>query len=325
MSEKKISFSLPIKRVPDIKEEDRIDLAGKVAFITGGSRGIGKATCERLAQAGCKVIGTARNPSNYEKPEHYELRQLDVRSDDSVKKCVDGIIADYGHIDILVNNAGIGQYGRLIKSMPKDWINLFETNLFGQHRVTVACYDHMIRPETRIISIGSLEGSIPIPYMSIYGISKRALSWWSVLLALEQQQVKNGPTFSVLEPSYVASTFADKAQTDNYVHTEPDSDEKQVKLNALFFPLAIKKGMSPESVADAIYRIACSKEPRQQYFIDKKNEMVIGIGKSIEDLLTLVSIQPIEHTMQEISNAMNYITNTYGRFGGILSFLFKPR
>ena len=193
-AEKKITFSLPIKRVPDIKEDACIDVTGKVAFITGGSRGIGKATCERLAQAGCTVIGTARNPSNYKKPEHYELRQLDVCSDDSVKKCVDGIIADYGHIDILVNNAGIGQYGRLIKSTPKDWINLFETNLFGQHRVTVACYDHMMRPETRIISIGSLEGSIPIPYMSIYGISKRALSWWSVLMALEQQYVENGPT-----------------------------------------------------------------------------------------------------------------------------------
>lgn len=318
--ETSVPFSLPIKRVPEVAAEECLDLTGKIVLITGGSRGIGKATCERLTKAGCKVIGTSRYPSRYPQPEGYELRKLDVRLDESVKTCIDGIIADYGQIDILVNNAGIGQFGRLIKSRPEQWIDLFQTNLFGQHRVTVAVYDHMLRDNTRIITIGSLEGSLSVPYMSIYGISKRALAWWSVLFALEQRHVKPGPTFSLLEPSYVASTFADKQQVTNYVNSEPDSDDNYVRLNAIFFPMAIQRGMSSESVADAIYRIACSKEPRQQYFIDKEHERIIGIGKSIDELLTLIYTQPIEQTMKAVSEAVEYVVKNYGKLGSLLSF-----
>jgi len=322
--EKSVRFSLPIKRVPEVSFEERLELIGKIAVITGGSRGIGKATCECLAQAGCKVIGTSRYPANYPVPKEYELRELDVRSDESVKRFIDGVITDYGQIDILVNNAGIGQFGRIIKSAPEQWIDLFQTNLFGQHRVTVAAYDHMQRPETRIITIGSLEGSLPVPYMSIYGISKRALAWWSVLFALEQRHIKPGPIFSLLEPSYVASTFADKQQVAHYVNTEPDSDDKYVRLNAIFFPMAIKRGMTPELVADAIYRISSSKDPRHQYFIDKEHERVIGVGKSIDELLTLVYTQPIKHTMKAISEAVEYAAKNYGKIGHFLSF-FRSR
>jgi len=308
-----IDFSLPIKRVPSVKKEDRIDLQGKIVIVTGGSRGIGKATCERLAQAGCTVVGTARRPSNYSKPENYQLRELDVRSDVSVKKLIDGVVSDFGHIDILVNNAGIGQFGRLIKSTPDNWIDMFQTNLFGQHRVTVAAYDHMIRPDSRIITLGSLEGTLPIPYMGLYGISKRALQWWSVLLSMEQREVENGPTFSLLEPSYVSSTFADPKQIANYVHTEDlDSEDKYVRLNLVFFPLAISRGMPNEQVAESIYNIAYSKEPRQQYFVAKEHEMVIGIGKSVEELIELVYSQPIEKTMEAILKAAEYIARTSG-------------
>jgi len=320
--QKTIPFSLPIKRVPEIPTDECLDLADKIVLITGGSRGIGASACERFVKAGCRVIGTSRYPTRYQKPKNYEMKEMDVRSDESVKACIDAIVADYGHIDILVNNAGIGQFGRLIKARTEHWIDLFQTNLFGQHRVTVAAYDHMLRADTRVITIGSLEGSLPVPYMSIYGISKRALAWWSMLFALEQRHVKPGPTFSVLEPSYVASTFADKEQVANYVHTEPDSVDKYVKLNAIFFPMAIKRGMSPESVADAIYRIACSKEPRQQYFIDKEHERIIGIGKSIDELLTLIYTQPIEKTMKLVSEAVEYAVNKYGTLGSLLS-LFR--
>jgi len=308
-----IDFSLPIKQVPIVKEEDRINLEGKIAIVTGGSRGIGKATCEQLAHVGCTVIGTTRTPPKYSTPKNYQLRELDVRSDSSVKKFIEGVVSDFGHIDILVNNAGIGQYGRLIKSTPENWIDLFQTNLFGQHRVTVAAYDHMIRPHARIITIGSLEGTIPLPYMGLYGISKRALQWWSVLLAMEQRDIENGPTFSLLEPSYVSSTFADPKQVAHYVHTEDlDSQNRWVKLNLVFFPLAISRGMPSEQVAESIYNIACSKEPRQQYFVAKEHEMVIGIGKSIEELIELVYSQPIEKTIEAILQAAEYIANTYG-------------
>ena len=93
--------------------------------------------------------------------------------------CIHQIIKQHGHIDILVNNAGIGQHGRLIKAKPSDWINLFETNLFGVHRVTTAAYPYMKGPQSRIITLGSLEGEIALPYQAIYAISKRALQMWN--------------------------------------------------------------------------------------------------------------------------------------------------
>lgn len=297
------SFQLPITPVPvDIKHSHQ--LKGKVVLVTGGSRGIGHATCQAFVDLGCMVIGTSRNPEIVKEfPQGAQLYKLDVRSDESVASCIAQVIDQFGHIDILVNNAGVGQYGRLIKAKPDDWMNLFQTNLLGVHRVTTAAYPYMKGAESRIITLGSLEGEIGLPYQAIYAISKRALQMWNDLFDFEQRN-ENGPRFTLLEPAYVNTGFG---TTPDIVDTEPDSQDPFVKLNKISFVKFLKYyGLKPSEVAKAIVGIATMDKPYLRYYVASQGKLIMGL--SMEDLLTMVYTQPPETTMavMEAFSALQY-------------------
>jgi len=281
------SFTLPIGRVPE-KIKNPINLKDKVVLVTGGSRGIGKAICEQFSAVGARVIGTSRFvQKEITQQNGYELISLDVRNDDSVNRCIEQVVNKYGRIDILVNNAGIGQYGRLIKATIDDWLALFQTNLFGVHRMTVAAYPHMHGAETRIITIGSLDGEIGYPYQAIYSISKRALQQWNDLFAFEQRK-EHGPQFVLLEPAFVNTGFG---KTPDIVNTEPDSSDIYVRLNELSFPWMLQNyGIAPSEVGEAVFNIASMKKPALRYFVGVKGSLFLGT--SLEDILTMVYTKP---------------------------------
>lgn len=296
------TFKLPIDRVPT-GQKDLQALSGRVVLVTGGSRGIGKATCERFAQAGCTVIGTARRADEGgAKSSGYRLLSLDVRSDESVKSCIDEIIERHGRIDILVNNAGIGQYGRLIKAKPKDWNAILETNLIGVHRVTTAAYPYMKGPDCRIITLGSLEGETGYPYQALYAISKRALQLWNDSFDFEQRN-ENGPRFSLLEPSWVNTGFGMSA---DIINTEPDTQDPYARIAKELFPRFLEQyGIEPAEVAEAIFTIAAMQRPHLRYFIGIKGAVLMG--QSLEDMLTMIYTQPPE-TMLAFLDAFAKIT-----------------
>ncbi len=283
------SSALPIGRV-NIDEKEMTSMKGKIVLVTGGSRGIGKATCEYFAQSGCIVIGTSRTPEKVQNPPAgCSLLPLDVRSDESVKSCIKTIIERHGHIDILVNNAGIGQYGRLIKATPEDWISVFQTNVFGVHRVTVAAYPYMKNSYCRIITLGSLEGETGYPYQALYAISKRALQTWNDSFDFEQRKEK-GPRFILLEPAWVNTGFG---LTDDIVNTEPDTQDPYARIAQKLFPRFLEQyGINPIDVAQAIFTIASMPKPRLRYFIGAKGAILMG--HSLEDLLTIAYTQPPE-------------------------------
>lgn len=282
-------FKLPIERVP-VDQKDLQSLAGRVVLVTGGSRGIGRATCERFAASGCIVIGTSRAPEKVDHlPAGYTLLKLDVRSDSSVKSCIDEIIDRYGRIDILVNNAGIGQYGRLIKAKPEDWCAVLETNLLGVHRVTMAACPYMNAPHCRIITLGSLEGETGYPYQALYAISKRALQAWNDAFDFEQRN-ENGPRFTLLEPAWVNTGFGVSA---DIVNPEPNSQDPYARIAQELFPRFLKQyGIEPLEVAEAVVAIAAMSKPHLRYFIGIKGAVIVG--QSLEDLLTMVYTQPPE-------------------------------
>jgi NAD(P)-dependent dehydrogenase (short-subunit alcohol dehydrogenase family) len=284
--------TLPIQRVP-VDGDECISMSGKVGVITGGSRGIGAATCERFAKAGSIVIGTSRHPERVKcAPSGCELMCLDVRSDESVNKFVQCVADRYGRIDILVNNAGIGQYGRLIKAKVADWINLFETNLFGVHRMTVAAYPYMKAPDSRIVTLGSLEGETGYPYQALYAMSKRALHFWNDMLDFEQRN-EGGPRCILLEPAWVNTGFG---VTSDIVDTEPDSTDPYARLAKSLFPRFLKKfGIEPQEVAQAIYTIAAMPKPHMRYFVGLQGS--IFMGHRLEDLIAMVYTQSPEATL----------------------------
>src|SRR5437762_8942153 len=112
-------------------------LTRKIALVTGASSGIGEATAQRLAMAGCKVYGTSRRRAEGQRS--FEMLPLDVNSDESVEAVVKDVMRLDGRIDVLVNNAGfsIAPAGAEESSIEQAR-SIFDTNFFGILRMTRA-------------------------------------------------------------------------------------------------------------------------------------------------------------------------------------------
>ena len=144
-------------------------LQGRVAIVTGSSRGIGRAIVLCLADEGCKVVINFRSSieaaravaSEVERmnPESSWMIQADVTRESEIAAMVEGTIRRFGRIDILVNNAGIAQGHRFMDITPEDWRRMVETNLTSVFLCCRAVIPHMLqRKWGRIINIASTSG-----------------------------------------------------------------------------------------------------------------------------------------------------------------------
>jgi 3-oxoacyl-[acyl-carrier protein] reductase len=172
-----------------------IDLKGKVAVITGASRGIGKATALLFAQAGCNV---AVNYSNNEKAasevaseaERFGVKAKPFRADVSQKKAVDRMIGraleEFDKIDILVNNAGIWKYASIETMTEEQLHETMQLNLSGVfYAITAAVPGMRQRKSGNIINISSTAGQRGEPFHSHYAASKGAIISLTKSLAVE--------------------------------------------------------------------------------------------------------------------------------------------
>ena len=168
---------------------------GNVVLITGASSGIGKAIAEALMKNGLKVYGTSRKPGGNagqsdpnasQNGGFLKMVQLDVCSEESVKKAVDEVIAQEGRIDILINNAGFGLAGAVEDTSPEEAYKQLNTNFLGALRMYRAVLPVMRKQKKGlIINISSVMGFISIPYQSMYSASKYALESMSEVLRME--------------------------------------------------------------------------------------------------------------------------------------------
>lgn len=118
-------------------------LAGKVALVTGGLQGIGRAVALDLARRGARVVVTSRSPERGA-PDGVEVRRLDVRDEAAVTACVDEVARAFGRLDVLVNNAGgsLGTRG-FGQSTEEQWRAVFELNFWGAVRCSQHAAAHM--------------------------------------------------------------------------------------------------------------------------------------------------------------------------------------
>jgi len=171
------------------------NLAGKVAFVTGASRGIGWAIAMELASRGAIVVGTALDESSAQEITKAlnAVREgagkgvvLDVRDSDACRQTIDAIQKEFGALHILVNNAGITQDQLAMRMKDEDWANVLSINL-----TAVAALSRMVRrgmmraKEGRIISISSVVGSIGNPGQTNYAAAKAGVEGMSRALARE--------------------------------------------------------------------------------------------------------------------------------------------
>jgi len=187
-------------------------ITGKKALITGGSRGLGRATALALAAEGVHIAITGRNESTLQKTVK-EIEALgvkaiysvfDVADFEAVKKGVAAITESFGTIDILINNAGIAGQGSFIEMDPVQWEEMIRVNVMGVYYVTHQVLPGMIAQNTGdIINVSSTAGLKGNASMSAYSASKAAVITMSESLMMEVR--KHNIRVSTLLPSTIAT------------------------------------------------------------------------------------------------------------------------
>ncbi len=185
------------------------DLAGKVALVTGASRGLGKGFARALAEAGADVVVTSRDRDALQETvaevEALGRRawpvSLDVRDQESIERCVEQAWELAGAIDILINNAGCNVRKPALEVTWEDWNLILETNLRGVFFVAQACARRMIaRKYGRIVNIGSVTSVNGYAGLAPYGASRGGTK--QMTMSLADDWGPHGITVNCLAPGW---------------------------------------------------------------------------------------------------------------------------
>ena len=219
-----------------------MDVPGKIAIVTGGTRGIGRAIALSLVRAGAEVAITGRKELDLAHATS-QLKQhgkatgyvCDVRDYEQVKSTFAKVSEDLGGLDILVNNAGVGIFSSVESMSIGDFRAVLETNVFG---VFYCCHEAIPLLKRRgggyIINISSLAGANPHPNMAAYNASKFALNGFSE--ALMQEVRHDGIKVSYIMPGSVNTEFGGDEPSDTKSWQLQSDDVARVVMDLLEYP-----------------------------------------------------------------------------------------
>jgi len=226
------------------------DLAGKIAIVTGGSRGIGRATSIALAEAGALVLVNYR--SNEEAASETlrllkeaggqgELLRFDVSDPDSAEAAIKGAVTRHGRIDILVNNAGISIDQLLLRVSVKDLETTWATNVNGALFCAKACIRPMMKNRWgRIINVSSVVAESGNAGQVVYSASKAALL--GVTRTLAREYASRGITVNAIAPGFI--------------ETDMTADLPDAARQAIVDQTPLGRIGSPQEVAAAVVFLA---------------------------------------------------------------------
>lgn len=201
-----------------------LGLAGKVAVVTGGSKGIGRGIADTLVGEGCRVVICARHQVELQQAVAELAKQgpdgagamgvpADVTKEADRRALVERTLAKFGRVDILVNNAAAVGEARTIDGAPvAEWRKTFELNVFAAvHLVQLVLPKMRQQGWGRIINISSENGTQPYPDMIAYSASKGALDNFSK--ALSKQCAREGILVNTVSPAFIDTPAVDTAMT----------------------------------------------------------------------------------------------------------------
>nr|WP_317632928.1 3-ketoacyl-ACP reductase [uncultured Flavobacterium sp.] len=190
-------------------------IAGKKALITGGGRGLGKATAIAFAKEGIHIAITGRNEEKLQDTVN-ELKSFgvdaiyevfDISNPIEVKTGIANIVSKFETIDILINNAGIAAFGSFLDMETEKWVSIINTNVLGMYYVTKEVLPLMINQnEGDIFNVSSTAGLAGNPGTSAYSASKFAVIGMSESIMKEVR--KNNIRVTTLTPSTIASDMS---------------------------------------------------------------------------------------------------------------------
>jgi len=222
-------------------------LSGKIAFVTGASRGIGKAIALDLARNGAIVVGTATTETGAEKISEYLAefggtgKCLNVTNAEMIAKVVKEIATEFGVPTILVNNAGITRDNLLMRMKEEEWEDIIQTNLTSVFRVSKVCIRGMMKArEGAIINIASVVGVMGNAGQTNYAAAKAGIMGFSKSLAREIGS-KN-VTVNTIAPGFIDTDMT---------RALPEEQREDLKQQ-----IPLKRLGSPEDIAKTVTFLA---------------------------------------------------------------------
>jgi len=200
-------------------------LEGKVAVVTGASRGFGEAIAIGLAEAGADVVLAARTESALQgvaaKIEALGRKALVVPTDMLDKAAIDNLankaIEAFEKIDILVNNAGLGDSMPFLQMPEDEWDKILNVNLKGYFLTTQAIGKYMFKAKAgRVINISSAMGEYPLPYLTHYAASKGGIN--AMTKSLAQEWANRGITVNAIAPSYFETDMTESSRENEHAN-----------------------------------------------------------------------------------------------------------
>ena len=235
----------------------------KVVLITGASSGIGKSVGEFLHAKGFTVYGTSRNPERITNSV-FPLLAVDVRNKESIQKAVAEVIQKSGRVDVVINNAGVGITGPIEEIPTEEIKNNFETNLFGPIEVMKAVLPAMrFQHSGLIINITSIAGYMGLPYRGIYSASKGALELITEALRMEVK------SFGIHITNVAPGDFATNIAAGRFHAPLVKGSAYEIPYGTTLSMMNkhVDSGSNPNEMAEAIYKIIQTPNPKVHYKI----------------------------------------------------------
>jgi 3-oxoacyl-[acyl-carrier protein] reductase len=236
-----------------------LKLNGKVAVITGASRGIGRAIAQRLAEEGMRLVLTARSQDQLETLAgslscECLVVKLDLRYPQAPTELIDATIKHFGQLDVLVNNAGATRRGDFLSLTDEDWADGYSLKLFGAMRCCRAAWPHLASRQGVIVNIVGIGGRTGSAEFTIGGTVNAALL--NLTKCLADRGVKEGVRVNAINPGSIAT---ERLQTRITSYAADHNLETFAAAQSMAKEMNISRFGEPGEIANAVAFLASAQ------------------------------------------------------------------